>query len=263
MPTDTLAAALADLQRNLPHIGKDAEADIPTKTGGRYKYNYADLATITDALMPLLGARGLAFTACPTLNSGGQFVLAYRLGHVDGGDICGFYPLGTGTPQQLGSAITYARRYCLCAITGVAPGGEDDDGGAAESAARADGLPTNRDGSLSRSRTSDEEKAAAGVMTSAQLAEHNALRREGTPPAEAVAKLPTTPVDDPFYADARPKPAGWLLSEEFARLGVFDRAERLAQTSELIGRPITSSNELEPVEVQAVLNVLRKKEVPA
>ena len=130
-------------------------------------------------------------------------------------------------------------------------------------AEREDGLPVNRDGSLSRSRTSDDEKAAAGVMTSAQLAEHNALRREGTPPAEAVAKLPTTPVDDPFYADARPKPAGWLLSEEFARLGVFDRAERLAQTSELIGRPITSSNELEPVEVQAVLNVLRKKEVLA
>src|SRR5215472_6225860 len=38
------------------------------------------------------------------------------------------------------------------------------------------GLPRNRDGSLSRSRTSDEEKAAAGVMTTAQLAEHTALQ---------------------------------------------------------------------------------------
>ena len=38
-------------------------------------------------------------------------------------------------------------------------------------------LPRNRDGSLSRSRTTDAQKAAAGVMTAAQLAEHTALRR--------------------------------------------------------------------------------------
>ena len=38
-------------------------------------------------------------------------------------------------------------------------------------------LPRNRDGSLSRSRTTDTQKLAAGMMTSAQLAEHTALRR--------------------------------------------------------------------------------------
>ena len=38
-------------------------------------------------------------------------------------------------------------------------------------------LPRNRDGSLSRSRTTEEQKAAAGVMTAAQLAGHTALRR--------------------------------------------------------------------------------------
>ena len=38
-------------------------------------------------------------------------------------------------------------------------------------------LPRNADGSLSRSRTTDAQKAAAGVMTAAQLAEHTALRR--------------------------------------------------------------------------------------
>jgi predicted GIY-YIG superfamily endonuclease len=37
-------------------------------------------------------------------------------------------------------------------------------------------LPVNADGSLSRSRTTDAQKAAAGVMTAAQLAEHTALR---------------------------------------------------------------------------------------
>ena len=38
-------------------------------------------------------------------------------------------------------------------------------------------LPRNADGSLSRSRTTEAQKWAAGVMTVAQLAEHTALRR--------------------------------------------------------------------------------------
>src|SRR5215472_9113311 len=69
---------------------------------------------------------------------------------------------------------------------------------------RADGLPVNRDGSLSRSRTSDAEKAAAGVMTSGQLAEHTALqpkRAESRPST----RLGAVPDDDPFY-DQTPAP---------------------------------------------------------
>ncbi|HLX49510.1 MAG TPA: hypothetical protein VKS82_14370 [Streptosporangiaceae bacterium] len=38
------------------------------------------------------------------------------------------------------------------------------------------GLPRNKDGTLSRSRTTDAQKLAAGVMTSAQQAAHTALR---------------------------------------------------------------------------------------
>jgi hypothetical protein len=46
---------------------------------------------------------------------------------------------------------------------------------AAREAARP--LPRNRDGSISRSRTTDAQKAAAGLMTTAQQAGHTALRR--------------------------------------------------------------------------------------
>jgi hypothetical protein len=58
---------------------------------------------------------------------------------------------------------------------------------AAREAARP--LPRNRDGSLSRSRTTDAQKDAAGVMTTAQQAEHTALRRG------AVAGKPARPAD--------------------------------------------------------------------
>jgi hypothetical protein len=44
---------------------------------------------------------------------------------------------------------------------------------------------------------------------------------------------------------------------------VFDRGERLAQCSEIVGRPVGSSNELEPGEVAAILEALQKRDVPA
>jgi hypothetical protein len=125
-----LFAALAGVQANLPRIGKGAEAKIPGKDGQRgYEYKYADLADVAQMIMPLLGKNGLAFTAKPTM-VGGAFVLLYKLVHESGESDEGTYPLPdprSTKPQTVASAITYARRYCLCAVTGVAPDGDDDD----------------------------------------------------------------------------------------------------------------------------------------
>jgi hypothetical protein len=129
-----LAAALAQVQSHLPTIGKTETATVQTKTGGSYKYSYADLAAISKAVMPLLGAVGLSWITKPTYNEAGKFVLAYKLLHSSGESEAGEYPLpSSGTPQEIGSAITYARRYCLCSVTGVAPEQDDDDGAAASS----------------------------------------------------------------------------------------------------------------------------------
>jgi hypothetical protein len=133
--TKSLAEALAMLQTKLPRIGKANTADVVTQKGS-YKYTYANLAQISRALLPILGELGLSFTAKPTTVDG-RFVLAYKLLHSSGESEPGEYPLPTGgTPQSMGSAITYARRYCLCAVTGVAPDDDDDDGAAAEAEAR-------------------------------------------------------------------------------------------------------------------------------
>lgn len=136
----TLAEALARVQAKLPHVGKDKTAQVKSEKGS-YSYSYADLADIAQALMPLLAAEGLAWTARPTLDEHGRFVLAYSLIHGPSGEReDGSYPLpdpGRATPQQVGSAITYGRRYCLTAVTGMVVGGEDDDGAAASSQAAA------------------------------------------------------------------------------------------------------------------------------
>lgn len=129
-PTPDLAAALAAFQAEVPAIGKNETATVVTSKG-KYSYSYASLGDITMTVLPALGKQGLSFLSMPTLNHDGRFVLRYMLLHSSGGYESGEYPLTGNTPQEIGSAITYARRYCLCSVTGVAP--DDDDDGAAAS----------------------------------------------------------------------------------------------------------------------------------
>lgn len=136
--TDTqpsgLAAALAAFQAELPRVGTDNLGVIPGKDGKQgFKYKYADLADVSHVVIPMIARHGLSWSCKPTLHDG-KLVLHYKLRHVSGEEDEGFWPLQGGTPQQLGSAITYGRRYCLTAVTGIAPD-EDDDGAAATHAA--------------------------------------------------------------------------------------------------------------------------------
>jgi hypothetical protein len=146
-PTANIASALAVLQTRLPRITKDKTAKVDTKAGGSYRYTFADLARVSEALLPLMGAVGLSFTARPTL-ADGRFVLAYELLHTSGETRTGEYPLQErGTPQEIGGHITYARRYCLCSVTGAAPDDDDDDAAAAQQAAGRRQRKSDRTGS--------------------------------------------------------------------------------------------------------------------
>lgn len=136
-PPRTLSEALAALQGRLPHVAKTENAEVQHKDGGMHEYSYAGLAAVNYAVMPLMSELGLSFTAAPTLwfddkhpEVPPRFVLRYVLRHTSGEFIDGLYPLPSGvSSQSTGGAITYARRYTLCAVTGLAP--EDDDDAAA------------------------------------------------------------------------------------------------------------------------------------
>lgn len=131
---DSLTAALAAVQAELPVVGKDHQATVRSDKGS-YTYKYANLAAVTAAILPLLSKQGLAWTTLPEVTDG-KFVLRYELRHISGDVLSGSYPLPTTTrPQEMGSAITYARRYALCAVTGVAPEEDDDNASAAERSA--------------------------------------------------------------------------------------------------------------------------------
>lgn len=122
----TLDEALLFLQADPPVLKKDKAGQV-----GSQKTKYADLVQVNREVLSRLNRMGVVYKAKPTLRDGDpKFVLAYSLVHVPSGTSEeGDYPLKLSeNPQQMGSAITYARRYALLAITGIAAEDEDDDG---------------------------------------------------------------------------------------------------------------------------------------
>lgn len=164
-PATAYAAALAAFQAEIPHVGKGQTASVKSDKGS-YSYDYADLTTITEAAFPLLTKHGLAFSAKPTLHDG-AFVLDYELMHESGHREGGCYPLpdpARSSPQQIGSAITYGRRYCLCAVTGIAPGGEDDDGQRAADARSVERRPARQDSGRAAAPTPTDLRGQAKAL---------------------------------------------------------------------------------------------------
>lgn len=134
--TAKIAAALADFQADMPAVSKNKKAEVPTKTGGKYTYTYADLADVSAQAMPLLRKNGLAFSACPRRTEHGYELVGLLL-HVSGETLQGALPLNGNQPQEIGSALTYARRYLLGCMTGLVTD-DDDDGQAAQPARRTE-----------------------------------------------------------------------------------------------------------------------------
>lgn len=123
--------AFAAAQAAMPPIGKDKKATIETRGGGSYSYSYADLASILEAVTPVLSKHGLS-VAQSVATVDGQVAVETRVYH-SSGHVEVFGPLslpGGQDARSVGSAVTYARRYALCAALGIAPD-EDDDGAAA------------------------------------------------------------------------------------------------------------------------------------
>ena len=232
----SLAAALVQLQAQLPRIGKDSEATVTTKTGGKYTYRYVDLHVITAALFPLLTELGLYWTCLPTMQDG-QFGLRYMLSHAPSNDtIGGFYPLPNDTPQTIGGAITYARRYALCAVTGVVAD-EDDDAQAAENESKA------RQG---------EEWQPPAHPHSRKADRHNA-RRQGPLPDD---EWTTEPVAGGTSSKAQRNAIATLA----ARLGAVDDDDR----HELIRQALdfaapTSSADISATEASQVIKWMQGK----
>src|SRR5574344_2259335 len=117
---DQLAGALAAAQAEMTFAKKDS-------TNPFLKSKYSDLASVWDAVRVPLTKNNLCVTQLPTGET-----LTTVLAHKSGQYIASTMPVKTGRndarndAQAYGSALTYARRYALSAIVGIAQ--DDDDG---------------------------------------------------------------------------------------------------------------------------------------
>lgn len=121
-----IATALAKAQAELQNPPKN-------KTNPHFNSKYVDLSDGLDTIRKTLSKHGIAFVQSPA-SYDNILILHTRLMHVSGQWIESTYPVsGLEKHQAMGSALTYARRYSLFAMVGVA-GEDDDDGNAAQEA---------------------------------------------------------------------------------------------------------------------------------
>jgi hypothetical protein len=115
-----LAAALAAAQGEITGALKDSKNPF-------FKSSYADLASVWDACRVSLSKNGLAVIQTASTSDAGAAVITTTLAHKSGQWIRGTLAMMPvkSDPQGMGSALTYARRYALAAMVGVAQ--VDDD----------------------------------------------------------------------------------------------------------------------------------------
>ena len=128
----TLHQALAKAQAEFKPIRFDSQAQL----GGGRNYRYASIAAILDGVRPILNKHGILLSQEPTQNDG-MVSVTTRLSLGDQSISSTLSaPMSRGGFHELGSAITYLRRYGLASMLGVAAE-EDEDGHAAQSTAGA------------------------------------------------------------------------------------------------------------------------------
>jgi hypothetical protein len=122
-PCDAIIPAFVEVLGEMEDVVKRNKVDA-----GPMRYTYADLGDVLAEARPKLKECGLALVQVPTTTFGVSTTLFHK-----SGQWLRFAPLriapAGGTPQHVGSAITYARRYSILSILGLAT--EDDDGRAA------------------------------------------------------------------------------------------------------------------------------------
>lgn len=118
---NNLAAALCKAQSELKHALKDS-------MNPHFKNKYASLTAVLDAVLPVLNKNGIVVTQPIKIRNDGSAVLETIFTHSSGQSWVSECPLlnPKGDMQGLKSAVSYARRLSLEAMSGT--GEEDDDG---------------------------------------------------------------------------------------------------------------------------------------
>lgn len=230
----SLWEALAVMQAQSPVITKTEKVDVTTKDGKKMNYNFAGLNTVWVAIGDLMEALGLVWSCSPdllTIGGGEQrpetrLVMRWDLHHLPSGETrSGVWPLKGERTQDIGSSITYGRRYALVAVLNLRVAEDDDDAQAAEE----------------RSQLSPSQQAQAGRTPRKASAQ------------KAPARTVQAPPPMPGGGDAAPREtlSQKVRGQFFAvlgELGLTDRDAIMAYVNETLAQhghgPVKSRNEL-------------------
>jgi len=117
-----LIKALVECQKQFKNLGVNKKG---------YNYEYLTLDKLIDETRDILSANGLVVVQTMRVTEGGRNLLKTSLMHISGGVIEGEYvlePVDVGkanAAQKMGASITYARRYTLAALLGIAQADSD------------------------------------------------------------------------------------------------------------------------------------------
>src|SRR5579863_4402477 len=125
------AAALAKAQSEITNPEKSLTATIasPFPREGSRSFRYASLSSGLDLVRKCLGRHEIATVQATTIDRDRDLIrLTTTLVHASGEWVSSDWPVcsvsETAAPHRLGAALTYARRYALFTLVGIA--GEDD-----------------------------------------------------------------------------------------------------------------------------------------
>ena len=123
-----IAAALAKAQTELLNPEKSLTATLSSPGEPERTFRYAPLSSGLDIIRKSLGRHEIATVQTTEIDEAGLIRLRTVLAHASGEWIASDWPVcpvsETAAPHQLGAALTYARRYALFTLVGIA--GEDD-----------------------------------------------------------------------------------------------------------------------------------------
>jgi hypothetical protein len=208
------------IQQNPPILVKDKAGQV-----GNQKTKYANLEQVNEKVLPRLNELGTTYVCLPNMQDDGKFALEYELKHVPSGTVKGGkYPLKLSeNPMQMGSAITYSRRYALLSVLGIVAEDEDDDGRGAND------QPT--------AQRAHRQQQAAGNRPSAQR------QSGGAPPL-------------PGEQDLISQPQMAKMQAMFAEQGITTIEAKKAYLEGVVGHPLGSTKELTKDEAKAVIDRL-------
>lgn len=134
--TTFMSAEINEITAALSAFQGEVEQPKLNKENPYFKSRYVDLSGVLNAVQPILAKNNLCVAQLIVGND-----LVTMLSHKSGQWFKSVCPIGTYKSQQdRGSAITYTKRYAICALLGIAADTDDDGNSATDTDTKSGGV---------------------------------------------------------------------------------------------------------------------------